>query len=283
MPIKTTRKLLLSQPTVAAALIIAFCLVVGTALLSALSTREVSAATQRSALAQQSLVAINRLLATVSEAETGQRGYLLTRDEKYLVPYDAARTRLPVEFATLRELFEGRPDAAARLEKLEDLTDAKLGELARALTLLRDHGMAPALNFVESDRGWLLMNEIRQSLQVLQTQQLTDLTHYANLATERVANVQKVNLSLIGLAAVLALAGGFMVVRRMHDLEALITVCSWTRRVKWEGRWLSFEEYLQARFNLQCTHGISEEAAEKFRQQLENEPVPEEVDVKSVV
>ena len=59
----------------------------------------------------------------------------------------------------------------------------------------------------------------------------------------------------------------------MRDLEGLITVCAWTRRVKWEGRWVTFEDYLAKRFNLHCTHGICEEAAEQMRNETAEAPL----------
>ena len=41
----------------------------------------------------------------------------------------------------------------------------------------------------------------------------------------------------------------------------LQVVCAWTKRVKFQGKWVSFEDYLHTRFNLRFTHGISEEAS----------------------
>jgi hypothetical protein len=40
----------------------------------------------------------------------------------------------------------------------------------------------------------------------------------------------------------------------------LVTICAWTRRVFWQGSWISIERFLQRRFGLYVTHGISEEA-----------------------
>jgi hypothetical protein len=45
----------------------------------------------------------------------------------------------------------------------------------------------------------------------------------------------------------------------------MITVCDWTHRVKFNGSWVSFEDYLRTRFNLQFTHGISEEASKQLQ------------------
>ncbi len=48
--------------------------------------------------------------------------------------------------------------------------------------------------------------------------------------------------------------------RRLRELETLITVCAWTKRVKHNGQWVSFEDFLADRYHLRFTHGISDEA-----------------------
>lgn len=43
-----------------------------------------------------------------------------------------------------------------------------------------------------------------------------------------------------------------------------VTICAWTRRIRWQGRWITFEEFLAERFDLRWTHGICDEEAEKL-------------------
>ena len=52
-------------------------------------------------------LAAEQMLSTLKDAETGQRGYLLTSDPAYLAPYDAARTRIGVDLGCVGELSEG--------------------------------------------------------------------------------------------------------------------------------------------------------------------------------
>jgi CHASE3 domain sensor protein len=268
---------MLSQPAVSAALAIAFVLVCGSALLSAFSARGLTAANQRIAHTQQTLIVTSQILATIVEAETGQRGYLLTRDPKYLGPYEAAHARLPVEFAQLRRQFADlRPDQTATLDRLQTLVNAKFAELARTLTTLREQGLAPALDLIATDEGWRIMNEIRQALQSLQARELAELTTQSTAAARRAGDFRQLNTGLITLAVLLAGIGAWLLLNRVHELEQLITVCAWTRRVQWQGRWLTFEEYFTKRFNLHFTHGISEEAAEKVRAEARAQRVDEQ-------
>ncbi len=50
------------------------------------------------------------------------------------------------------------------------------------------------------------------------------------------------------------------------DQNAPVTMCAWTRRIRWNGSWVSVEQFLHERFGLDVTHGISDEAAKDFEQ-----------------
>ncbi len=77
----------------------------------------------------QVLEQTQKVLASLTNAETGQRGYLLTREERYLAPYSQARANLPGEVASLRDLTKDDPQQQSRLQELNLLTEAKLEEL----------------------------------------------------------------------------------------------------------------------------------------------------------
>ncbi len=83
--------------------------------------------------------------------------------------------------------------------------------------------------------------------------------------TERAEFFQRISVGLLVAACVLGGAGALLLRRRMGELEDMVTVCAWTKRVRFNGAWVSFEDYLQERFDLQFTHGISEEAAAQLR------------------
>jgi CHASE3 domain sensor protein len=260
---KNSRPLLLSRPAVIAALVLGFMLVVGTALLSAFSTRGVAAASSRIGHVQTTLLQLNQLLATLIDAETGQRGYILTGLEKYLAPYDRADERVRAQIADLRHSLADSPEQLAILDSIEKLAEAKLAEMARSVALRRDN-IGAALNVIGSDVGLVTMNALRGQLESLEQHELAELNRRSGLAAERARQLQFFSLSMILVALALALTSASLLMRRMRELEDLITVCAWTNRVKYEGKWVSFEQYLQRRFHLRFTHGISEEASRKL-------------------
>lgn len=71
----------------------------------------------------------------------------------------------------------------------------------------------------------------------------------------------------------------FLVSRTAHQtkelqlrVNTLVTVCAWSRTIEYQGEWISFEEYLQRRFNIDTSHGISPaEAAKAFKRPRQNE------------
>jgi signal transduction histidine kinase/DNA-binding response OmpR family regulator/CHASE3 domain sensor protein len=103
---------------------------------------------------------LNLLLSELKDAETGQRGFLLTGLESFLEPYDSARTSLSGELATLRGLTM-HPDQQRNLETLEPLVTQKLDELAQAIALKRAGHADEAVEIVRSGRGKAHMDRLR--------------------------------------------------------------------------------------------------------------------------
>lgn len=111
---------------------------------------------------RQLLEHTENLLSTVKDAETGQRGFLLTGDDQYLAPYNAALAAVPKELSQLRALSADRPTVRPRIDALEVLTREKLQELNETITVRRSQGFQAALNIVRTNRGQKTMEDIRQ-------------------------------------------------------------------------------------------------------------------------
>jgi PAS domain S-box-containing protein len=107
------------------------------------------------------------LLSTITDAETGQRGYLLTGDPIYLDPYKSALRDLPGELKTLAAAAAADKGAAADVARLQTLIQEKLAELERAIAMRDEYGPADALAVFRNDAGLLTMNEIRSTCKEL--------------------------------------------------------------------------------------------------------------------
>jgi len=104
---------------------------------------------------------LSDLLSSLQDAETGQRGYLLTGDEAYLGPYTRAAKALGGEFARLSTAIADAPVEQRALTELRATTAAKLNELRRTIDLRRAGDVAGALAIVRTDHGRELMDQAR--------------------------------------------------------------------------------------------------------------------------
>ena len=101
-------------------------------LVACLSYRAVESAADSARRVTHSLEVMEQLqalLSTLQHAETGQRGFLLTGHEDYLVPYTNSKAALGGEFQTARRLMVGRADQQLRrLDTLERVATERMEE-----------------------------------------------------------------------------------------------------------------------------------------------------------
>lgn len=96
------------------------------------------------------------------DAETGQRGYLLTGDPLYLAPYEDAKAKFPVQMERVREAFAGNAEQDALIARLGETLTAKFAELDRTIELAKAGQHQAALDIVRADSGRELMDEARR-------------------------------------------------------------------------------------------------------------------------
>ena len=115
----------------------------------------------------------NALLSGLKDAETGQRGYVLTGKETYLQPYLAARDQVIPELTALREEI-GHAGASGVLDTMAPLIEAKMVELANGIALRRAGDLNAVRLLMEGSTGERLMGQIRNGLEgfiLIQTQE----------------------------------------------------------------------------------------------------------------
>jgi CheY-like chemotaxis protein/signal transduction histidine kinase/CHASE3 domain sensor protein len=151
-------------PKTAFGFMLALTAVVTIALLSYQSLQATAASSKSLTQSIEVLGQFSALLSTLKDAETGQRGYLLTGNESYLEPFLGAKAALPGEFNTLRGLLANRPQETKQLEMLESLATQKMAELGQTVDLRRAGQTDAALAVVRTDRGKIYMDRIRGTL-----------------------------------------------------------------------------------------------------------------------
>jgi PAS domain S-box-containing protein len=106
------------------------------------------------------VVRASAVLADLTDAETGQRGFIITGDEHYLEPFTAARGRIDNDLASLRAVIS-EPEQVRRVDSLETLAAVKLSELDSTLVLRRKFGYDSAAARVRTHRGKATMDKAR--------------------------------------------------------------------------------------------------------------------------
>jgi len=152
---------------------------------------------------------LNRLLVSLDDAETGQRGYLLTGDAAYLRPYTTARARIGAELANLAALTRDNPTQRRNLGRLIPLTRAKLAELEQTVALRRQGRQAEALRIVRTNTGQRSMDEIRGVVAAMSGEEdallagrTAEARASARTATVTLALATLADLALLALATV---------------------------------------------------------------------------------
>ncbi|MBV9878892.1 MAG: CHASE3 domain-containing protein, partial [Gemmatirosa sp.] len=106
-------------------------------------------------------------LSHVQDAETGQRGFLLTGERAYLAPYDGARAAIPDDLARLTRLTHDNPAQQRRVGALRSFIAAKLAELDTTVRLRERSDALDALSIVRANRGSAYMDSIRATMDTL--------------------------------------------------------------------------------------------------------------------
>jgi CheY-like chemotaxis protein len=118
------------------------------------------------------LIALDELLSTTQDAETGQRGYLLTGNDKYLEPYNDAVAAVMSRIDAVASLTRDNAAQQANVIPLRRHIDAKLGELRETIDLRRTKGVEAALAVVATDRGKAEMDAIRAQTEVMRREEV---------------------------------------------------------------------------------------------------------------
>lgn len=101
------------------------------------------------------------ILTELVNAETGQRGFIITGEERYLEPYDTAVVDFRGEVDGVAELTSDNPAQQARIAELRPLVDEKLAELANTIELRRSDGFEAAQAVVLTDAGRQTADQMR--------------------------------------------------------------------------------------------------------------------------
>jgi len=148
------------------AAVVGFFVVSG--LISYLNTRTLNRGIEQVTRTHEVLVALDDVVSLLKDAETGQRGFVITGDERYLVPYSAALIRVEERISDVERLTRDNPTQQARIPLLRTQVGVKLRELDETITLRRTQGFEAARAVVVTDRGKAAMEASRAQVELME-------------------------------------------------------------------------------------------------------------------
>ena len=166
---------------------------------------------------QETRAAVNRLLQHMLDAETGQRGYLLTGEAGYLKPYENATAVINENLNLLRTLYMGQPEELKIFAELSRSVQRKLSEMDVSVRLRKK----------DSDDAWkfVLTTDVgKEQMEAIRTQSslLLDRTVQRQAAGEaqitRALALSRIGIAIVALVGLLAF---YMYLRQTTRLQAI--------------------------------------------------------------
>ena len=162
---------------------------------------------------------IVRVLSLVQDAETGQRGFLLTGDERYLRPYETAAAQIDERLARLGTLLADEGEQMTDLARLKNAVGEKLSELTQTVALQRAGRREDALAVVDTERGRNAMLSVRRAVALMTARE--DKAFAESTGDAARSGSQLVVFMTVGLllAAGLAVLAQILVRRGVREVE----------------------------------------------------------------
>ncbi|MEH1784017.1 GAF domain-containing protein [Nostoc sp.] len=181
-----TRKEFLKKVAAGFGLALAILVLIGT--ISYQSTQVLIHTSKKLNNTQLTINNLQELLSNIKDAETGQRGYILTKQDAYLKPYQTAITKLAPEIKELRKLTADDSRQLSKLDTLEPLIAVKLNELKKTIDLRQNLGLDAALEVINTNQGNNLMSDIRNIIREMEKKETEELQQQLKITKNSARN-----------------------------------------------------------------------------------------------
>jgi len=139
------------------------------------NNRHLAETRQKLVESHEVLRSLKQILSTMTDAETGSRGFVVTGDEVYLEPFLKATSRIRPDLQRMGALAKNEDALRGQLARLEELIQKKLQSMARTNELRRTTGFEPARDFMATRQGKIEMDAMRSVLAEIEGDQLVAL------------------------------------------------------------------------------------------------------------
>jgi CHASE3 domain sensor protein len=197
----------------------------------------------------------------IVDAEAGRRGYLLTGRADYLIPYNNAMSLIRGDIQQLKTLTGNGLSQRTQITELQNLVAEQLSLDPETIAGQTNSPNAWAVALTEQGKD--TMDKIGRVLFRMREEEGYWLNVRHQHTEDNAIASEIASVVLIG-AVALALLFIVIIRLRLERLQRMVTICAWTGLVYYEGQWIPMDEYLQRRFDLTVSHGLSREASAKI-------------------
>ncbi len=181
-------------------------------------TRELSEIIQER---QDRMREMAELIYVCIEAESAQRGYLLTGEAKYAEPYDQGRALASVLIASLVQSFSAHnSEELPALQVVQNGIEANFAEMDKTLRLMREGQPRDALASVKTDIGLNQMREIRAELEALRTRERARIYESLTKWNRSIYVNSLINLATTAFTLALLILVGLLATRELRRRQA---------------------------------------------------------------
>jgi len=202
---------------------------------------------------------VNRAL---KRAQDSRQEYLDTGNATYLSDYRAASKDVDTSMDRLVNEDYEVTNKLAHAQGLRQFVHTKLTQIGRVLEgkPAEQPVTAAAATMADADQDLARIQKLLDSLGQEESRDISSQLEQAGARTNFHRNL------VIALAAinVLFLGGVAFCAMQIGKLHSLVTMCAWSKRVQYKGKWVPLEEYLCNRFGVRISHGISQEEYDKW-------------------
>jgi len=219
--------------TVIAAVAVGTLLLLGNFALSYSNTRELRAQSARVLHSNEILLGLDNVLTLAKDAETGQRGYIITGRPEYLVPYRTAVATIGTQLDALARLIAGDSAMEALLVDARRRVGAKLGELALTVELRDRKGFDLTRDVIALGSGQAEMDALRKTMAEMARHETGELLA-REAAAGRAYRSALISETVASVAALLALLGfAFLLARHLAARDrAVATIAAQSERLR---------------------------------------------------
>ena len=204
------------------------------------------------------------LVTGVFQAEHAVRRYVVADSQEDAKPLRQAVAALPGQLQELTPVLSTADPQRANIQNLDTALGECLDLLGRTMALHEAGDREAAFALLLAGHVPRLLETIRATASLIVLEEQIALTR-AQQAFAREAAVGRASLVLVVVVTVVFVAAILVLALRVSRLQRLARMCAWSRTIEFEGEWISFEDYLERRFNIATTHGISPAEAAKMR------------------